>query len=233
MGTITLLGTSHIAQQSVQQIRKAIADAPAVVAVELDQKRLAALLHGGKSSLRLSDIRRIGLKGWLFAWIGGIVQRKLGASVGVMPGSDMLAAVKLAHAAGIRVALIDQDIEVTLRRFSAKLSWAERWRFAIDLIRGLLFGKRELRRYGFGNIDLRKVPTEEVIAKMIGVIKQRYPNIYQVLVEERNRVMAHRLQHLAAQHEGSILAVVGAGHVEGMQLLLAQGNREQTQTTKL
>ncbi len=222
MAAITLLGTSHIAKQSVQQIQSTVADLqPTIVAVELDRKRLYALLHEQRTSLRLSDIRRIGLQGFLFAWIGGIVQRKLGASVGVLPGADMLSAIKIAQQQGAQVALIDQDIEITLRRFSAKLSWRERGRFVWDLLRGLLFGKRELRRYGLGNIDLRKVPSHELIQKMIGIIRTRYPNIYQVLVHERNVVMTHRLRHIATQHpDAKILAVVGAGHVEGMRELL-------------
>ena len=222
MGEITLLGTSHIAQESIRRIRAAAETSPAVIAVELDHKRLASLLQGGKTALRFSDIRRIGLKGFLFAWIAGIVQRKLGAQVGIIPGSDMLQAVKIAHQQKIPIALIDQDIEITLRRFSSRLSWRERGRFLIDIIRGLLFGKRELKKYGLAHFDLRKVPSEEMIATMVKLLRERYPNVYEVLVEDRNRVMAQNLLRLAAQHEGTILAVVGAGHVMGMREILRQ-----------
>ena len=61
----------------------------------------------------------------MFAQIGAWAERKLGAKVGVSPGSEMLKAIAAAQQIGAKIALIDQDIEITLRKFSKSLSWKE------------------------------------------------------------------------------------------------------------
>ena len=134
-----------------------------------------------------------------------------------MPGADMLAAIKEAKANDKQLELIDQNIEITLARFSKALTWKERWNFIADIFNALFFRKREMKRLGLENLDLSKVPSEKIIRKMIDGIKVRYPNIYRVLIDERNKFMASRLYILSRQNPTKkILAVVGAGHEEGM-----------------
>jgi pheromone shutdown protein TraB len=105
------------------------------------------------------------------------------------------------------IALVDQNIEITLKRFSQTMTWKEKWRLFVDVIKGLIFRKSEF------SFDLSTVPDQKLIEKMIKQVKKRYPNIYKVLVTERNEVMAKNLAHLMQQNpEKNIVAVVGAGH---------------------
>lgn len=214
MGQVRIIGTSHIAPESLELVKRTILEKePGIVAVELDGKRLQALLQGGTSGARLRDIRRIGLKGWLFAMIGSWASKKLGAKVGVTPGSDMLGAVKAARKVDAKIALIDQDIEITLKRFSKVLTWREKWSFFVDLMKGVFFRKGV-------TFDLSKVPPKELIKKLLNEVKVRYPNVYHVLVEERNHFMAKKLALLAKQNSDQlIIAVVGAGHEEELVIL--------------
>ena len=56
---------------------------------------------------------------------------------------------------------------------------------------------------------------------MIGKVKKRYPNIYNVLVKERNEIMAKRLVRLMKEKPNEkILAIVGAGHKENILNLI-------------
>src|SRR3989344_4760642 len=127
---ITVIGTSHIAKQSIKEVRKAIEEGkPDIVALEIDRQRLPALLQKERRSPRISDIGRVGLKGFLFALLGGWAERKLGESVGVKPGAEIKAAYQLAKKKGIKVALIDQDISTTLQRLSKGITWKEKFRF--------------------------------------------------------------------------------------------------------
>ncbi|MBI4738246.1 TraB/GumN family protein [Candidatus Woesearchaeota archaeon] len=224
---IFLIGTSHIAKQSLDQIKEIIiTKKPGIVAVELDQRRLHALFSKEKHKVRLSDIKHIGLRGYLFALLGGWLQRKLGNIVGVAPGSEMKLAIQLAHESGARIALIDQDIELTLRKLSDQLTWREKWHFIVDLVQGVLFPKREITKYGLSEFDLTKVPSKKLIKQLIGHVKIRYPNIYDVLVHQRNVHMARNLLKISAQQPGTtILAVVGAGHEEDMIVLLKKFSR--------
>jgi len=213
---LTLIGTSHIARQSIKEVREAIeSNNPDIVAVELDAKRLYAMQQKTTSRLSVFDIGRIGLQGYLFTLIGGYVQKKLGNIVNVKPGSDMMAAINTAKKIKADIALIDQDIEITLKRFSKALSWKEKWRFVVDIFNGIFFKKRELKKIGLDSFDLSTVPANEVIKKMIGHVKKRYPNIHRVLIKERNQVMAKKLFKLMRTKK-KIVAVVGAGHEEDM-----------------
>ena len=50
---------------------------------------------------------------------------------------------------------------------------------------------------------------------MIQEVKKRYPNLYTVLVEERNEYMARKLVYLMkSKPNDRIVAIVGAGHEE-------------------
>jgi pheromone shutdown-related protein TraB len=218
---ITIIGTSHIAEQSVNEIKRAMEAKPDIVTVELDFGRANALMHGGKSKLSLREIAHIGLKGYLFAIIGQYVQQKLGKVVGISPGSDMKTAMELARKHKIDVAFIDQPIRTTLRNFSKSLSWRERWNFVVDLLKGLIFPKKQIKQLGLDRFDLSKVPAKEVIKKLVGQMRKRYPNVYKSLVEDRNKYMVKKLVRLVRDHPGKkILCVVGAGHKEGMEELL-------------
>lgn len=213
---IFFIGTSHIAKESVDAVKDFIAkQKPDVVAVELDASRLSALMSKKRSRPSLADIRRIGLNGFLFSLIGGWVERKLGEKVGVAPGSEMFSAIKLAQQSGAKVALIDQDISITLRRFSEVFTWREKWNLFVDILKGVFFRKSVL------SFDISKVPSSQMISKLLKEVKVRYPNLYRVLIGERNEVMAQRLAKLSVDFpEKRILAVVGAGHESDLLLLV-------------
>ena len=212
MPHITLIGTSHIAEKSVQDIKKAYADTqPDISAVELDRQRLDGLLSEQKRSYSPRLIGKIGLAGYLFALIGGLMQRKLGKAVGMNPGADMLAAVRLAQEHNKPLLLIDRKIQVTLKRLSKKLTRKEKWQLLTDILFG--WAKKQPKVA----IDLKSVPQDKLITTLLEQLKGRYPTFYEVLVHERNLFMAHRLVRAAAQHQDKhILAIVGAGHKEGM-----------------
>ena len=221
---LTIIGTSHIAQESVEEIEHFITThKPEFVAVELDYKRIGTLMSDEKGSVSFLDIYRIGLKGYLFAVLGGWMQRKLGGVAGVVPGSEMKLAVELAKENKLKLVLIDQDIDITLRKFSKQITWKEKIRFVIDILKALVFRERELRKLGidFSRFDLTKVPSEELITKLMKQLKKRYPNVYSVLVAQRNVVMASKLVGLMKKFEDKqIVAVVGAGHKEGMMKII-------------
>ena len=201
---ILILGTSHIAAQSIKEAERVITEEkPEVVALELDAARFHALTSKTKRKISIRDAQKIGIKGWLFALFGELVERKLGNKVGVSPGSEMLKAAEVARENNCKIALIDQRIDITLKRFSQTLTWKEKFRFVIDLFKAPF--SRKIK------IDLTKVPEEDFINELITQVKHRYPNIYKVLVEERNIYMAKKLFKLMQEFK-SIVAVVGAGH---------------------
>ena len=222
---IVLIGSSHIAKQSLEEVKEVItAEKPAIIAVELDRKRFQALTSREKpSKLRIRDAFKLGLTTYLFARLGVWAQKHLGGIVGVEPGSEMKAAIKIAKKQKIKVALIDQDIEVTFKRLSKALTRKEKWNFTKDLLKAFVpFKTKETKKLEKEIMfDLSKVPEKELMNKMMKLMKGRYPSIYKVLIDERNKVLADNLIRIMKDNpDKKIVAVVGAGHEEGLMKLL-------------
>ena len=219
---VTIIGTSHIAEQSLREIKEAVERLnPKIIAVELDKRRLYSLLNEEKRGFRISDIKYIGFTGFLFGIIGSYIQKKLGESVGITAGSDLLSAVKVAKEKKIKLGLIDQDILITLNKLSKEFTLKEKFRIFLDFLEGMFFKKKVLKEYGLENFDLKKVPSEEFIIKAMKIIKKRFPSLYRVLVEERNIIMSQNIKRLISENpEQPIIVVVGAGHKEGIFRLL-------------
>jgi pheromone shutdown-related protein TraB len=214
-----IIGTSHIAKQSLNEVKKTIEDEkPDIVALELDKQRLYGLMSKKKEKISIYNIFRIGVKGFIFSLIGAWAEKKLGEYVGVSPGSEMKQAVRLSKKNNIKLALIDQNIEITLKRLSKTLTWKEKWNFVVDIFKAVVFRKKEV------DFDLRTVPDKKLIKTLINKVKKRYPNIYNVLVKERNEVMAKNLIRLMKEKEDDkILAIVGAGHEDEIIRLIKKG----------
>ncbi len=213
---LTILGTSHIARQSLKEVREAFeVNPPGLLALELDKQRFFGLMSKEKQKLKMSDIRHIGWKGFLFSLLGEWAERKLGEQVGVKPGSEMKLAAQLAAVKNVPVVLIDQDIAITLKKFSKTLTWREKFRFVGDIISTAIFRKKRLA------FDLRTVPDQKVVESLTNEVKERYPNVYKVLIADRNLIMAKRLTALMKKDpDKQILAIVGAGHQKEILALI-------------
>lgn len=220
---IILLGTSHVAKTSILEIKKTIDKYnPIVVGIELDYNRLKGLLSknskksGKKRRNSFKNIKSIGFTGYFFAVIAGFIQEKIGKSIGMQPGIDMKTAYKYSLSKKIAVSLIDIDITITLKKLS-KISFIKKIKLFFSLIfKGL---KKENRQRI--NFDISKVPEENTIKEMINLLKREVPTLYNILIYDRNIYMSKRLLDLRRLHPNlPILAVVGAGHLEGMKKYL-------------
>ena len=210
-----LVGTNHISNQSKQEIKKEFSEyMPDIIAVELDLNRYKALKNKEKQKLSLSAIKTIGLTGYLFALIGRIVQNKLGKIMNVQPGEEMFLATTLAKQNKLKLFLIDQDIRVTLRNLSKKVSTKEKLRMLKDLLLAP-FSKNKTK------IDISKVPPEEILKKIMVEFQTKYSQTYKVLLEDRNHYMANQIKKISQLHpDQKILVVIGAGHQRGMLKIL-------------
>jgi len=216
MHRLKLIGTSHIASQSVSEIKRMIlSEKPDIVAIELDKYRFPQLFKQ-KNKLALSEITRVGFTGYLFAKIGAWLQKSLGKEVRLAPGADMRAAVKAAQQVNAKLVLIDRPIQQTLQRLSSQMTFFEKLKFFTYIFGGVLFKSGKSIDF-----DLQKVPEKDLIEKLSNDLKKNFPAIYKVLVKERDEYLANQLKLLLKQSPNStIFAVIGAGHLKGMQKAL-------------
>ena len=179
------------------------------------------MMSGAKRKAKWKDIRQIGVKGFLFNLFGAWVEDKLGKMVGIKPGSDMKKAIECARKVDARLALVDQDIAITLKRLSKEITWKEKWCFVKEFFQGLI-----LRKRGVIDFDLTKVPSDKVIQTLTKKLKRNYPSLYKVLIVERNKYMAKALYKLMSlEPKNKIVAVVGAGHEDDLIKLIKNENK--------
>ena len=218
IGPFILVGTSHVAKESVVEIEEAIKKySPEVVGIELDEQRLKSLYSNEKRPGFRTIVKEVGAFGALFAVIAGAIQKKIAKHLGVEPGLDMKAGYEKAREYSIPVALIDIPITTTLKRLS-KIPFNKKISMLFSLF--IKSFKKEYRNKL--KIDLKKgVPEDKQIEEMLKIVEKEIPLLYDILIEKRNKHMCKRLQTLHSNHpEGNILTVVGAGHLRGMKEIL-------------
>ncbi len=205
---VVIVGTAHILDKSIAEVKEAIArEQPDVVALELDAARLNALL-GQVKEVPLREVLKSGKLYLLLAhWLLATLQRKLGAEVGVEPGAEMKAAYEEAMKAGARIALIDREVGVTFQRLFAEMGVREKLRLFRALL-GSFAGRGE-------EVDLGNITERATVDRLIGELREFSPTAARVLVDERDATMAANLLALSKSHR-KVVAVVGAGHKEGI-----------------
>ena len=134
---LRLLGTAHIATASVEAVMEQIATyQPDIVAVELCQSRYETLISDRR--LDKEGLLKVVKEGKapmvLLQSMLSAEQRKLGLDEGQQPGAELLAAVNIGKEAGCEIALVDRDIQVTLRRAWRKMKFREKWRLLTSLL---------------------------------------------------------------------------------------------------
>jgi len=208
---IVIVGTAHVSEKSVQEVVGKIEQLrPDIVAVELCLARYRAITgQEEEREIKISELLSGGkLYLLLVQWFLAYIQRKMGEEMGVKPGSEMLAAIEAAKKAGARVALVDRDISITIQRFWSAMSLLDKARLVWSLLPAA-FG-----RGGDEEIDIDTITQDDIVSQMISEFRKISPGAANVLVDERDAFLARNLYLLSKQ--GRVLAVVGAGHREGI-----------------
>ena len=213
---IILVGTAHISRQSADLVRRVIEqEMPDCVCVELDEKRYKSL--SDRRRWEALDIKEIIRKKQLGLLIANLVlasyQKKLGDQIGMMPGSELMEAVRAAEHAGIPVSLCDRDVGVTLKRAwrstpLLKKSWL------LATLMASLFDKTEITEE-----KLAQLRQTDVLTELLEEIGEAMPELKNVLIDERDTYLSEKIK---ASEGERIVAVVGAGHVEGIKAALCE-----------
>ena len=213
MAEIRLVGTAHVSQKSVEDVRSAIEEfQPDIVGVELDRGRFISLTEE-TADPPISEILKGGNFGQLLVqWVLAFIQQRIGAEAGVKPGAEMLAAIEEAEAHQKPIALIDRDIRITLSRFWGKMRIWEK----IKLIGALLYS---IVGVSGEEIDVDALTNQDVVSAAMEEFRKFSPRGAQALIDERDAYLAHQILMLNGRYE-RVLAVVGAGHIQGVQRYL-------------
>lgn len=232
----TLLGTAHVSKASVDAVRGAIATGIYdTVAVELDPQRAQSLTDpDALARLDLVKVLREGKTAVFAANLGlAAYQRRLAEQLGIEPGAELKAAVLDSRERGLALHLIDRDVGLTFRRAMQALGWWGRAKMSGGLMASLFFDEKvsDEQIEGLKEGDMLEASFSEFAADS--------PALYRTVIAERDEYMAAKLRAIAqgtaagdvAGEESAqlrpreVLAVVGAGHLQGIARHLAEDTR--------
>ncbi|MBT61272.1 MAG: conjugal transfer protein TraB [Euryarchaeota archaeon] len=208
--TLRLLGTAHVSTASVEAVKEQISTyQPDIVAVELCQSRYTALTSNRR--LDKEGLLKVVKEGKaplvLLQSLLAAEQRKLGLDEGQQPGAELLVAVQEAKANDLEYALIDRDIQTTLRRAWKKMKFREK----VKILWSLLGDEDE-----DGPEVSELLEDQDLLSSLMEELKTFSPGAGTVLIDERDSFLAGKIADLPLD-ERKVLVVVGAGHLAGVK----------------
>ncbi|MAR42079.1 MAG: hypothetical protein CMB58_001515 [Methanobacteriota archaeon] len=209
--SLRIIGTAHVSSKSVALVKEQISEySPDVVAVELCESRMASLME--PESLDSEDLLKIIKEGKsamiILQTALAAEQRRMGVSTGEKPGAELLAAVLEAREANIPVEMVDRDVVSTLRRAWGKMSIREKWR----VLDTLLWAEEDEEE-----VDLDDVLEDtDLLSNLMEEARSVAPGAGEVLIDERDEYISGRIKQIREGESGRVLAIVGAGHINGI-----------------
>lgn len=199
---IVLVGVAHVIDVSKQIDDLISYYSPGAVGVELDPGRYRALLEKERR-------RDVPLPYRFLA----LMQRRLADQFGGEVGAEMLAAISSAGSHGAQVVFVDMEAERMFNSLLRQMSFKEKVLMLASSFLGMFMSRRRVER------ELEQFQSDE--EAYMGAMAESYPTVKRVLIDERNEHMSRALLKAEAEH-GSVLAVIGDGHVEGIRKILAR-----------
>ena len=113
--------------------------------------------------------------------------------------------------------LIDMDAEFIFKKLWESLSLFEKMKLIFSGILGLVKSR--------SSIEKEMAGLENRVDDIMKEVEKSFPSLKKVLVDERDRYMAEKLKNLSTRFE-KIMAIVGDGHVAGIEKILSEKNIE-------
>lgn len=220
-GRITLLGTAHVSRASADKVRELLhtGDYDAV-AVELCPSRYSAIIDpDAMARMDLFKVLKDGKGTMVAANLAlGAYQQRLADQFGIEPGAEQREAIKYAQENHSPVLLIDREIGITLKRVASNVPWWQR----LTLFSGLLASL--LTNDDVEEEEVERLKEGDILETTFAEFAEDRKDLYLPLIDERDRYMAARLlDEMQQDGHKSILAVIGAGHMNGIRRYLEQG----------
>ena len=194
---IVLIGVGHIFDIGTKIKNIISQEAPQAIAIELDRRRLQALLNPVKK------------KGLNIYSLLSLSQAMMAKKFGVMAGNEMLAAIEFAKEKDMPLYYIDMDSYVVINKLWRKIKFKDKLKIILSAFVSLFLSKKKIEK------ELDKLENNGIIEEM----EKYFPELKKILVDERNEYMVRNLLKIIEEHD-KIVAVVGEGHVNGMENLL-------------
>ncbi|MFD1565543.1 TraB domain-containing protein [Haloarchaeobius amylolyticus] len=214
-GTVTFVPSVHFSPTHRRRVRATIRERePDLVAVELDESRFERLEQRDRSGPAELARTLPPMAAPAYAALRAI-QRTVVRLYGLDPEqTDMEAAVETAAELDTDVALIDDPIADTVTELSRQLGPEI---LPKVMVRMGTMGHEEYAT----QVDMLALPLSDIrsgddVQPAIDHLRWLLPEVAAVLIDRRDRAMAERL-HVLRQEGHDVVAVIGAGHHNGIE----------------
>jgi len=207
---ILLIGTAHISQSSVDEVKHVIEqEKPDTVCIELCSSRHQAMLN--KDQWKNMDIYKVVREGKSFLLFANLImtafQKRLGSQLGVKPGAEMLEAKNAAERVGAELILADRDVKITLQRTWRGMTFWGRIKILSQLFASF-FIREEISKE-----EIEALKESDALSEAMQLLAEQSPDMKRILIDERDQFMAEKIRQAKGKR---IVVVVGAGHVKGL-----------------
>lgn len=207
---IIFVGTAHVSKASAEEVKECIERYhPDCVCIELDEDRYETLLHPNQwKNTDLVQVIRSNRAGYLLAnIILSSYQRKMASKMEVSTGQEMLQGIESAKEIHAELALVDRKIQTTFTRIWRKHSFWQKCKLIVLLI-SAVFDDEEISEE-----DLEELKQSETLEAALSEVSKKFPVIADVLVHERDQVLAYKIKNAPGN---KIVAILGAAHIPGV-----------------
>ena len=208
---ITLIGTAHLSRESADLVARVIEEErPETVCIELCESRYQSLTR--KQKWQNTDLLKVIKEKKAFLLLSNLMlayfQKKIGKRLGIRPGEEMLRAIAEAEAIGAHIHLADRDVRTTLSRTWRVMGLWRKIKLLVQIITSA--GRMDAIK----EEDIEKIKEQDVLEALLSGMGEAFPDIKRILIDERDQYLAHKIRTAPGR---KIVAVVGAGHVPGIQ----------------
>lgn len=206
-----LVGTAHVSKESARLAKSVIEqEKPDTVCVELCSSRFQAIQQ--KDRWQNTDIVKIIKEKKSFLLLSNLLlasfQKRIAKQFDVKPGEEMIAAIESAESVEAQIHLADRDIRTTLSRTWRVMGfWSK-----LKLIFQLLLSLGQLDE--IKEEDIEQMKQQDVLETLLTEVGKSLPEIKSILIDERDQYLAEKIRTAPGN---KIVAVVGAGHIPGIQ----------------
>ncbi|MCK5699292.1 MAG: TraB/GumN family protein [Candidatus Aenigmarchaeota archaeon] len=208
---IILIGTAHVSKESTKLVNEIIdKETPDTVGVELCKKRYDTIRK--KKKWEDTKITKIIKEGKTQLFLANLLlssfQKRIGEDLKVKPGDEMIQAIKAGKKSSAKIVLLDRDIQVTLKRAWREMSITEKFKLMYSLMAGLIQPEEIEEEM------IEQLKEKDVVTQMMEELGREIPSAKKVLIDERDIYIANKIRTSPGK---KIVAVVGAGHIEGIK----------------
>lgn len=214
MDRIVFVSVIHTDLESVEHARQVVRDTrPEVVAVELDHDRYQQLIN--PPDIQTGNLAHTtGNSAQDLMQQLAVLEKSLGEMTGSNIGDEMLAAIEEGRAVGAKIALVDRPMQATIQAMM-KVPLSELY----GLTNILPDATKDIEGGGASHM-LDMLKEEGAIEDIMRQFQTEFPGLTRVLIEERDLYVAKALRFILNDVKGSIVVVLGAGHIQGVKAAL-------------